>query len=207
MPLDRSLPGHPETQNDMHFESTRAFVREILVAPFGRVWSIQGFGMLRLRITDAIRLNIWLKQYRVPNVSLMHTHPWNFASTILCGELTNHKYRQSVCNNPQQYDHAVIKPGPGGGLMEPLGAITLGIHRQDHLFAGQSYRQRAEEIHVSDPEDGCVTINYRTRVGNDVANVYWPLGTSWISAEPRKATEEEIYTFTASALAIWNKEY
>lgn len=191
---------------DSSFKCLRAFVHQILKNPHAYKWSIQGFGMLRLHVYDSVRLNIWLKKYRVPDVSLVHTHPWSFRSTIISGCLMNYRYYQSL-----DYDHlvgrlyscATIKPGPGGGLLEQQDQIRLVRQPFEMYRLGDTYSQACDEIHMSDPYDGCVTLNYRVRIGDDVAKVYWPINTTWVSAEPRNATPDEIQDFIDAALREW----
>jgi hypothetical protein len=76
---------------------------------------------------------------------------------------------------------------------------------REHFGPGDVYQQMASEIHESQPEDGTVTIMERPK-GPDFtehAFVYWdidrgPIG--WVSAEPRRATHEQV--FRASVLAL-----
>jgi hypothetical protein len=176
----------------------KTFVHVILKEGKHYPWQIQGFGMLRMYLSDQYRLNIWDSRYRVPNVSLMHTHPWDFESLIVAGELTN--YRFSFSPDGDEYDRALIKPGPGGGLTTNDGRVTLRCHAKETYWSGGVYAQNANEIHVSAPTDGTVTLNRRQRVGEDLAHVYWPAGKSWVSAEPRNATEEEVAAIVSRAL-------
>jgi hypothetical protein len=163
-------------------------------------WSIQGFGMLRLYLPQDMRLNVWNSRFRIPNVSLIHTHPWNFESYIERGKLTNIRYER-VDEEPT-HEYAVIKPGPGGGIMERMGLVSLGMFNPEFYSAGDVYAQKASEIHLSAPQDGCVTINMRQRVGADEALVFWPVGEEWISAEPRRATPDEVRAFCQTAIEI-----
>lgn len=45
-------------------------VQDVLEQPHRREWSLQGFGMLRTYLSFDMRLNIWNRQFRIPNVSL-----------------------------------------------------------------------------------------------------------------------------------------
>lgn len=171
--------------------------------------------MLRLYLGGLFepRLNIWDSRYRVPDVSMIHTHPWNFSSVIVSGELTNVRYRElSAAENSSEFEFfhsSIIKPGPAGGLRrssgdemqdEPNSHCRLVAFPPEIYKPGDLYSQKAEEIHVSLPSDGCITVNLRERVGEDVARTFWPLGKSWVSAVPREATKQEIEDITRLAL-------
>ena len=71
----------------------RAVVKTMLMYPHAFEWSVQGFGMLRAYFDKdkVYRLNIWDHDLAVPNVSVIHDHPWSFTSWIINGEATNTK--------------------------------------------------------------------------------------------------------------------
>lgn len=183
----------------------KALVKKILEQALSFEWSLQGFGMLRLHLDYDVRLNVWDSRYRVKNVSLMHSHPWNFKSLIVAGKLQNFRFEPVVGSAPDypEYEYAVIKPGPGGGLRENKGLIMLRSFSPEFYVEGEEYNQLHSEIHVSEPCDGTVTLNERQRVGEDIANVYWPKGTEWVSAEPRPAKLHEVRDITEAALKKW----
>lgn len=164
-------------------------------------WSIQGFGMLRLHLPGDCRLNVWNSRYRVLDVSLMHTHPWNFESLVVNGTVNNRRYLQD--EDGDLYNSARIKPGPGGGVLQIEHAQRLLARPFERITTGGSYSQLAHEIHSSHPEDGTVTLNARERVGEDVALVFWPATGKWVSAEPRRATREEVAAICGHALRVW----
>lgn len=185
-------------------ELVTAFVQMILERsmsdPRAYDWTIQGFGMLRLYLPNDMRLNIWNSKYRVPHVSEIHTHPWNFESYIERGKLANIRYER-LTEGETTHEHALLRPGPGGGVMQYFGTATLAAFNPEFYCAGEMYTQKAHEIHMSRPGDGCVTINKRERVGADEALTFWPRGESWVSAEPKRATVEEIVNFCEAAIA------
>lgn len=181
----------------------RSTVKAILTRAEAYAWSIQGFGMLRLHLADEFRINVWDGRFRVPGVSLMHTHPWDFDSLIVSGMLNNVRFSQDPAGT--DYEIGMIKPGPGGGLLESAGRTFLAQQPTETYQSGQWYRQVHSEIHISDPADGCVTFNRRHRVGEDRAMVYWPRGETWVSAEPRAANTDEIRQIASLALAGWGR--
>lgn len=88
---------------------------------------------------------------------------------------------------------------------ETRNTYHLTVAREEEIPTGWTYHQIASEVHLSDPIDGTVTFNERQRVGEDVARVFWPVGTQWVSAEPRTATAEEVDFITKFALSKWRQ--
>lgn len=198
-------------------QPTELLVKKILEAPTPQPWSIQGFGMLRLYLSPEIRLHVWDSRFRVPNVSMIHNHPWDFDSYIVAGELRQFRYSEVGVNRrdvegfnasaDDAYFRSVIKAGPGGGLRDsPIGVYLL--RGDEEVYGkGMSYTQHASEIHQSLPVDGTVTLVTRRFVRKDVdhAQTYWRANSEWVSAEPRPATAEEVRSFTSLALERWFK--
>lgn len=181
-------------QANMKFRFLQALVLDILQNPMQRQWSVQGFGMLRTYLPDDMRLNIWDHRLTAPNVSTIHTHPWDFQSLVVFGHLQNVRFEvREEGSGLRTYNHAVIKPGPGGGKMVDKGTVGLYSKAVEVYQPGDEYYQRAEEVHQSRPSHGCITINFRTRHEPDEALVYWPANESWVSAEPKPAMPEEVY--------------
>lgn len=173
-------------------------------------WSIQGFGMLRRHLPDDWRLNVWDSRFRVPDVSLIHDHPWHFESLVLSGRLRNVRFAVEESNRMRPSTHMTskLKPGPGGGLLdgEGGGKVRLVSQPAEMYERGSTYLQTCDEVHLSDPEDGCVTLNRRfDRLRDDVAQVFWPVGTQWVSAEPRVAEPAEVVAIVGRALEEWNR--
>ena len=198
----------------------RALVKSILNRSHYHNWSVQGFGMMRTYLDSdkMYRLNIWDAALAVPNVSVIHDHPWHFKSWVLSGRFRNIRYDMLGANDAaptaevfagawHNYDYRVIKTGEGGGpagirekcMLKPLAIETY--------YPGETYHQRAEEIHCSIYRKGTVTLNERRRVGTgEHARVFWPSGQEWVDAEPRAATELEVETTLTYALAGWNRD-
>ncbi len=196
----------------------RALVKHVLMNALDYKWSLQGFGMLRLHLDDEHRLNVWDSRFRVPNVSMMHTHPWDFKSLVVSGTLVNQRYaieKTKMWPDGEVYHSALIKPGTGGGMLGTVAGVVADPTKIENLWllakktenfrTGDVYSQKADEIHVSHPSDGAVTLNKRTRVGEDLARVFWPFGKVWVSAEPREATPEQVQDVVLGALSRWEK--
>ena len=70
--------------------------------------------------------------------------------------------------------------------------------------AGDSYEQESDEIHLSMPDDGTVTIINRTFKDDvDHASVFWRMDENFVSAEPRDATRDEVSAITQHSLRTW----
>jgi hypothetical protein len=168
-------------------------------------WTVQGFGLLRLRIDDHTRLHIWHSRFRVPDVSDVHDHAqWAFQSTVLAGMLVNVRFVYSVpTQGPGSVHGAVIKCGADAGIKERLLAGDLVPGAPELYLPGGSYSQEPSEIHRTFAADGTVTLIIQDRREVDTARVFWPAGALWVSARPRPATEQEVSSAVGSALAIW----
>jgi hypothetical protein len=94
----------------------RALARTILEHATDFQWSIQGFGMLRLYLAPDVRLHVWSESHQVPNVSLIHDHPWHFTSHVLSRKIANVRYRIEPIG---EHTHTMerIRCGPGGGAL------------------------------------------------------------------------------------------
>lgn len=190
---------------------TESRVREILADPYSVKWSVQGFGMLRTYLDDdeVERLHIWDpgQQYNA-GVSTVHTHAWDFTSTIFFGAMRNVRFDEVADLPPGTYkpfslpswwSKSIIRAGEGGGLVGDPTAVRLAMKQPEYYEPGSGYKQFAPEIHESLPEPGTVTVIQRDFFDNrDIAAVYWREG-DWVTAEPRPATKDEVDRFIGLA--------
>lgn len=202
----------------MQLEVISAFVRDLLEDPYDRTWTYQGFGMLRTYAgppgDETIRLNVWSPAHAVENVSVIHDHPWDFTSLIVCGALTNHTFRlprqrgtgagdlDALSHRRRTYRSVTLRTGEGGGPVNPPSDVDLIENGPLTYHAGSEYRQHHVQLHWTEALPGTVTINDREpveRPGGKVATVCWSEG-EWVSAEPRPATIAEIGAFAELAL-------
>jgi hypothetical protein len=192
---------------DSLFAANREFVRRVLINPFDWEWSVQGFGMLRtyLDANKRFRLNIWDSNLAVPDVSLIHNHPWDFYSYIISGKFTNVRYFKDP--NGDEYDWMVIKTGEGGGPDGRSGTIRMSPAIFPQCYhQGDVYNQESTEIHKSMYTNGTVTLNDRTpKLDSEHAVVFWPHGESWVDAEPRPATTQEIAATCQNAFRLFDQ--
>lgn len=183
-------------------EATRSLAMSILMSPNDRDWTLQGFGMLRTYLPGDVRLHVWDSRYRVENVSLIHDHPWDFESLIVAGQITNTRYQICGPAYGQKFMCREIRPGEGLVPLTTDRPCVLSANPPEILAVGNRYRQRANEIHASEHVDGTVTIVQRRRVGEDKARVFFHEQLGFVSAEPRKATVDEVYTICKQALEM-----
>lgn len=179
---------------------SKSDVHDILVNCDDYEWSLQGLGMLRLYLDDVTRLHIWDDRFRVRNVSQMHTHPWNFSSRVIAGEVTNLIFEED--ERGSRYKRQKIRCGEGGGLVGNWDTVNL-LPKAKTYSEGDTYSELAHEIHISRPERGTVTIIEREFLDDtEHAYVYWEFG-DWVSAEPREAAIEEVHQICNYSLNRW----
>lgn len=185
------------------FNLLRASIKCILENPMGFDWSLQGLGLLRLYFSKEYRLHIWDKRFAYPGASPIHDHiQWDFESTIISGSLTNVRY--TVHPEGVDYFYQVIKAGYGAKILDGPHPIKLQVGFPELQLTGCTYHQTNREIHETRPQDGTVTLLRRThREDGESARVFWRAGEVWGSAEPRKATYEEVRAITGLALERW----
>lgn len=181
----------------------KALVEAILRKPDSYKWTIQGLGMLRMNLSPTIRLHVWSEKYKVPNVSDIHTHPWNLTSTVIAGRIQDTTFWQGLGNveETKEYLYAKIQCGPGGGMVGQKNTIRLSEKNTRSVVEGQAYYLHSSTIHQSKPEDGTVTIIEKVyQPDGDHAYVYWPAGTEWVSAEPKVASPDIVREITRNSL-------
>jgi len=180
---------------------TVPLVRQILATAFAHVWTLHGFGMLRLPLPDNVRLHIWDDRYRVPNVSMIHDHlQWGFESLVVSGHLINHRYAENNSGKGKPYEVMVIKPGADAYAKSEPKTMLLEETEIEVLHAGMTYSQAPSEIHRSEAANGTVTLMQRYLTDDDSARVFWEAGTNWVDAKPRMATYSEVNDIVSTAL-------
>lgn len=189
----------------MSFDFMRAATLQILERASQYEWSMQGFGMLRTYIGQdkRFRLNLWDSSLMVPDVSIIHDHPWHFRSWIISGCFYNERFH--VGNYGPEYNGMTIIPGDKGGPDGNPVKVRLESQGRETYRRGATYVQRKDEVHASYYEDGTVTLNDRTPEGADRARVYWLHG-DWVDATPRPATPAEVLRTVTRCLDVWHEE-
>jgi hypothetical protein len=169
-------------------------------------WSVQGFGVLRLYIRKIGRLHLWDRALQYPGVSLVHNHSWDLRSTIVCGRIVNTRFEETESAIGHPYHGRRLLTGYQSRFVQNEFITTLLNQPREAYIAGDVYKQSAHEIHVTDPDDGTITLMERNEDTNGEANVYWPYGTEWGDAKPRPATADEIQSTIAKCTAALEKE-
>lgn len=153
-------------------------------------WSVQGLGVLRLYIRGLGRLHLWDRVLRYPNVSMVHTHSWDLRSTVVLGRLRNQRFIESTAGKP--YHKQRLVTGYQTALVTKPNPVHLLACPGEIYYPGDIYRQHKDEIHISIPDDGCITLMERREDGHGEADVYWPEGCTWGTAQPRAANSQEL---------------
>jgi hypothetical protein len=204
--------------NNHELSALRSMIAHVLNNCFAHQWTVQGFGMMRLHLPGNFRLHLWNSSLRIPGVSDIHDHlQWGLMSTIICGSLVNRIWAENKPSIPSADESSVpiplyamratLKPGVGTYFKDaPVGGTLIGVS-ETRYFAGDTYAQAPNEIHSTHPEDGTITLMQKFPTDDESARVYWPMGTDWVSAEPREATRDEIQCVTAVALEQLMREW
>lgn len=172
-------------------------------------WSVQGFGVLRLYIRDIGRLHIWDSALRYPGVSLTHNHSWDLKSQVIAGVLENTRFTESIGGlvsgemmpRWKPYWKQRLLTGYKSKMVSEPTLVALLDHEPEVYVPGDTYHQRASEIHVTNAVDGTITLMERREDVDGHADVYWPQDCTWGTAIPRRATEAEIEATVAKALS------
>jgi hypothetical protein len=182
----------------------RDAVHQILKNASAFEWSLQGLGMLRLYLSREVRLHVWDNRYVAGDVSVIHTHPWNFESYVVSGEVRQFRYLEDP-QGTHKYKRQLIQCGPDGCAVGEPEPVRMYRSVLEIYAAGASYGQAAEEIHESLPTSGTVTVIERTFTADtEHAYVYFQ-GDAWGEATPRPATAEEVAAITGLALQRWGR--
>jgi hypothetical protein len=187
------------------FDALRIVITEILSAPHGHRWTLQGFGMLRLHMGNDMRLHVWSPDHAVSNVSTIHDHlQWGLTSLVICGNVENRIFRECLdCEQDSHRMHGVVlKPGVGTAFKSDRFDTSLKLQSRREYTAGMRYSQEPSVIHESVPMPGTVTLMQKRPTQDESARVFWPQGQDWVSAEPRAATPDEVSAITRQALDV-----
>lgn len=182
---------------------TAALVRSVLEKHRSYEWTVQGFGFVRTKLGSVGRIHVWDSRLATPCVSDVHTHPWPLRSTVISGELVNVRF--AVRDSGLLYLRSKIKTGEGGGLVGGAESVLLKPFAPEFYALGQSYEQDPGEIHRTIARDGTVTLLERPQGPPlEEADVFWPAGVLWVSAEPKPADRDLLKQVIDYALLAWD---
>lgn len=190
----------------MEHSTLKELVESILRCPPSFGWSTQGLGMLRFRLGEFARLQVWHPDLRIAGVSDIHTHPWSFTSTIVVGDIQDNLYKEVGAKDyfSEPYIKQGIRCGVGSGTVgELLGGSEKVLLRSDYTSLydeGRTYFHSDTDIHSTSAAVGTVTLLEREPNGSCQAAIYWPEHEKWVSAQPRDVVPSEVQHIIQSAL-------
>jgi hypothetical protein len=182
----------------MDASGDRALVYQILVQAEAYPWTMQDIGLLGLRLDERreYRLHVW-DPGRAVGEPPVHDHPFDFASQVVAGEMTNTVYVEDADGTP--YRRFRYAPDSDD---DPRAVDTVRLAGASTTYAeGSHYAQRAHQLHDSRQLPGTVTVIRRTVRPVAELTVCLPDGTPWVSGRSRPATPEEVKEIVALALA------
>jgi hypothetical protein len=167
-------------------------VNRALTFPDEFKWTQQGLGMVRTKLTRALRLHIWHPSFLVEAASKVHNHPWNFTSRILAGRLSDITFTYQDLA-PQMVVN-VIECGANAHVKDTfIGHIAVDQIRS--YKKGDCYSMFKEEFHsTSIGITGCLSLIDRDLSSweNDDAEVLTYPNEEWVSAAPVDLSPERI---------------
>jgi len=176
--------------------TTAALVRTMLEHAQDFPWTMQGVGLLGLRLDDRreYRLHVWAPSFCVSEPPV-HDHPYDFTSTVIAGELVNTRYEEDAAG-VEYHRMRYLPPDEDARTADTVrlsGTPTT-------LTAGDRYSQRAHELHDSRQLPGTVTIISMAFKDARELTVCYRDGADWVSGRSRPATPHEVKIITARAL-------
>lgn len=189
--------------NQFDFSITKEVIKGILKNAENFKWSLQGFGMLRLYLSESVRLHVWDDRYRVKDVSDIHTRPWDFHSTVIAGFITDNVYE--FYPGGEEYSYSRMLAGENAHLKG--GTMPIELKRSFKLYGENgTYNHSLDDIHNTHYQNGSVTLVARRFFNDrDHASVFWRKGKEWVDARPRPATNEEVKNICGYSLETWFK--
>jgi hypothetical protein len=159
---------------------------------------MQDIGLLGLRLDDRriYRLHVWDPTACIDEAPI-HDHPFAFTSTVIAGQITNTRYEESPAGVEYHRDR-YTPPCEDERVSD-----TIRLSADSTTFrAGETYRQRADQLHSSAQILGTVTLLRRTFTDVDRLTVCRPPGSPWVAGRSRPASAAEVRRITAAALDL-----
>lgn len=185
-------------QQELH--NTHSAVKTILETATSFTWSLQGMGMFRLYLSRDLRIHVWDKRFAIPQVTMVHDHPFDFESHVLWGTLMDKVYIEKP-GFPANYTKQTIVCGEEARTVSEEIGVHLQLQQAEVYKTGDRYTHTSDELHETEPKNGTVTLMVRSfKEDTEHARVYFPAGTEFVSAAPRPATIEEVTAMAFGAL-------
>ncbi len=175
---------------------TKAVVFTLLRHAEDFPWRMLDIGLMGLRLDERreYRLHVWNPSLN-PGDAPVHDHPYDLASAIVVGELTNTRYVENAAGDEfirLRYSLADEEQRRSDTVRLSAAAETL--------CEGDEYGQLAHELHASWQQPGTVTlIRCSWGVARELT-VCLREEASWLSGHARDATREEIKSIAAKAM-------
>lgn len=172
-----------------------ALVHAILRNAHAFPWRMSEIGLLALRLDDRRewRLHVWDPESFAGGPPV-HDHPYDFASTVIAGEITNTRYEP----DPAGEEFVRFRYVPGAEDRRRADRVALSATATT-FRAGDEYRQLAPELHASTQLPGTVTVIRCSWVESPELTVCLR-DDLWRSEQARAATPDEIERAVANAL-------
>lgn len=174
----------------------QTLVRNLLEHPADYPWRMQNVGLLSLRLDERreYRLHVWDPEGCVGDPPV-HDHPFDFASTVIAGELVNTRYGEDP--NGVEYTRHRYRTGSESDRRTDSVRLT---GSETVLSSGDHYRQRSVELHSSRQTPGTVTLLQFGPVEAGELTVCLAPGAPWVAVGARPATAAEVKRITGAAL-------
>jgi hypothetical protein len=175
----------------------KVLVRNILEHAHDYPWTYQDIGLLGLRLEEpwVHRLHVWAPD-RTIGPPTIHDHPYDFESTVIAGEMTNRRYTEDPAGTKYLRERYTLPDDAARTADFVQLTATTEIYRE-----GESYAQRAAELHDSQQLPGTVTIIRRTADFARELTVCRLEDAPWVSGTSRRPTPDELTEITTQALA------
>jgi hypothetical protein len=178
----------------------KKYARKILETALERQWSVLGFGKMGTNVSSNAKLHIWDRTLLNPRIPAVHSHSFNLKSFVLAGKVRN--MRLLEVEKGEEWNKINVSTA-GKPTSDPCKAF-LAERVPEVYMEGERYGQSADEVHLSSPDDGTVTlVEWEFCPFPRHMNVYWRGKSPWTDAKPRRATEDEIKSVSKNALEVW----
>lgn len=178
----------------------KKYARKILETALERQWSVLGFGKMGTNVTQNCKLHVWDRLLLNPRIPAVHSHSFNLKSLVMAGNVRQIRMKEG--DTGEEWNK--ISVSTAGKPTSERSKARLVEMPAEKFGEGQQYSQVADEVHLSFPDDGTVTlVEWEFCPFPRHMNVYWRGSGPWSDAKPRRATDEEVEKVAKNALDVW----